>query len=297
MTEPRNYRPEPIDTSRIELEADVRELVERLGKHVHDSWALRRLSEGWTYGPVRDDAEKKHPDLVPYEQLRESEKDYDRVTAEATLKAVLAMGGHISYRAPPDAHLCASLGERIFRAGEPLMAYDVLAQGLEHWPHDMRLRQLAAVALERSGATRRALEIVTALYEEGHADGETLGILASAHKTLAVRARGAVTRGEHLRKALEHYEHGFRSAVGENRVEDAYYTGINASTLSLLRGDADRARNLAKQVRQICLERAASGKDDYWVEPRSARWHFSWGNAETRRSTTPRPPRRGDSAT
>jgi RyR domain len=39
------YEPRPIDTSAIELSADLRELAERLAENAHDNWA-RRLSEG-----------------------------------------------------------------------------------------------------------------------------------------------------------------------------------------------------------------------------------------------------------
>jgi hypothetical protein len=53
------------------------------------------MAEGWTYGPKRDDATKTHPSLVPYEQLSESEKDYDRATAMETVKTILALGYRI----------------------------------------------------------------------------------------------------------------------------------------------------------------------------------------------------------
>lgn len=50
------------------------------------------MAEQWTYGPNRDEGAKKHPDLGPYAQLSESEKEYDRKTAMETLKAILVMG-------------------------------------------------------------------------------------------------------------------------------------------------------------------------------------------------------------
>lgn len=89
------YTPKPMDTSSAALPADLEELVERLAEHVHDVWAAGRIAAGWTYGPKRDDAAKTHPDLVPYDQLPEGEKDYDRRSARDTLKAVLAMGYRI----------------------------------------------------------------------------------------------------------------------------------------------------------------------------------------------------------
>lgn len=86
------YTPRPIDTKDVELRPELRELTEQLAEHTHDVWALGRMAEGWTYGPNRDDAAKKHPCLVPYAELPESEKEYDRQTALGTLKAVLALG-------------------------------------------------------------------------------------------------------------------------------------------------------------------------------------------------------------
>ncbi len=71
------------------------ELTEKLAEAVHDVWAGQRRSSGWTYGPRRDDRRKRHPNLVPYAQLSEAEKEYDRATALGTLKLVLALGYRI----------------------------------------------------------------------------------------------------------------------------------------------------------------------------------------------------------
>jgi hypothetical protein len=86
------YDPRPADLSGIELGKELEELTERLAEHVHDVWARRRLDEGWTYGPARDDAGKKHPCLVPYGDLPDAEREYDRATALGTLKTILALG-------------------------------------------------------------------------------------------------------------------------------------------------------------------------------------------------------------
>lgn len=89
------YHPKPIDTSAVTLSDDLLALTERLAEHAHDVWAARRMAEGWTYGPKRDDAAKRHPDLVPYADLPESEKEYDRRAAMETLKAIVALGYRI----------------------------------------------------------------------------------------------------------------------------------------------------------------------------------------------------------
>jgi hypothetical protein len=90
------YVPQPIDTSRVRLPPEITDLMEKLARNAHDHWAKQRMAEGWTYGPSRDDARKKHPCLVPYEQLPDSEREYDRTAARETLKAIIASGYRIA---------------------------------------------------------------------------------------------------------------------------------------------------------------------------------------------------------
>jgi ryanodine receptor 2 len=86
------YQPAPIDVSRVILPPSIEMLTEKLAENAHELWALNRLRQGWTYGSSRDDDRKQHPCLVPYDQLPESEKEYDRIAAIQTLKAILALG-------------------------------------------------------------------------------------------------------------------------------------------------------------------------------------------------------------
>jgi hypothetical protein len=90
------YQPSPIDTSGVTLTDEIVELTERLAENTHDLWARQRMAEGWRYGPKRDDTAKEHPDLVPYGDLPDSEKEYDRKTTMETLKAIVALGYRIS---------------------------------------------------------------------------------------------------------------------------------------------------------------------------------------------------------
>jgi ryanodine receptor 2 len=92
----KKYKPMPVDTSQVKLPTEVLELREKLAENNHEVWAEQRLAAGWQWGPVRDDAFKKHPCLVPYDELPESEKDYDRETAMQTLKLIVAMGYRIA---------------------------------------------------------------------------------------------------------------------------------------------------------------------------------------------------------
>ena len=86
------YSPCPIDTTQVTLSKNLEPLIERLAEHNHDVWAKGRISEGWTWGANRDDQAKHHPDLVPYADLSDGEKQYDRNSVVETLKAIMALG-------------------------------------------------------------------------------------------------------------------------------------------------------------------------------------------------------------
>ena len=90
------YVPNPADTTQVDLPESLLPLVEEMSKNVHEVWAATRMAQGWTYGPERNDAKKKHPCLVPYEELSEEERDYDRNTSQQTIKLILKLGFKIS---------------------------------------------------------------------------------------------------------------------------------------------------------------------------------------------------------
>ena len=90
------YDPKPIDTMDISLPEELLALTEKIAENVHDVWAVGRISEGWVYGPEKDNEKKTPPALVPYGELPESEKDYDRNTALETLKLIVKLGYCIS---------------------------------------------------------------------------------------------------------------------------------------------------------------------------------------------------------
>lgn len=90
------FIPHPIDTSKISLPEELESLIEMLAKNTHDTWAKQRVEEGWKYGPNRNDEMKEHPCLVPYEELPENEKEYDRKTSCETLKVLFSLGYNVS---------------------------------------------------------------------------------------------------------------------------------------------------------------------------------------------------------
>lgn len=89
------YVPKPIATTAVVVPDEIAALSERLARNAHEVWASERMAAGWRLGPERNDARKEHPSLVPYEQLSEAEKQYDRQVSMQTIKAILAMGFRI----------------------------------------------------------------------------------------------------------------------------------------------------------------------------------------------------------
>lgn len=92
----KKYIPSPRDTSHVRLSQELLDLTEAMARNVHEVWAATRISQGWQYGPERNDALKQHPCLVAYDELPESEREYDRHTAIETLKLIRSLGFEIS---------------------------------------------------------------------------------------------------------------------------------------------------------------------------------------------------------
>ena len=89
------YTPNPVNTDDVTLSEDLLALTELIAANVHDVWAAGRIKEGWTYGGTKDTEKKTTPCLVPYNELPESEKEYDRNTAFETLKLITKLGYEI----------------------------------------------------------------------------------------------------------------------------------------------------------------------------------------------------------
>lgn len=308
MARPMTYKPNPIDTSLSRLPRDLHELTETLARNTHDLWAQRRIAEGWNFGLQRDDVRREHPSLVPYEDLAESEKSYDRQSAMEAIKALLALGFRIespsrnasdtkealntklsaviepqsneasfanqdkaailSFWAARDfkydlpAPIYRAIAERLLRIGEPLIAYDVASEGLGHFGQDVRLRQLHAHSLARSGAIEVANSELKRLYDEGSRDEETLGMLASTHKRIALEACDSDSEKCHLTQAYAYYAEAYR-------LSGKYYSGINAATMAVLLGERSLAEGIARDIQKICESEIEESKlnrsDIYWL--------------------------------
>lgn len=122
---PEEYYPQPIDVSNVKLDDDLVELTETIAQDVHDVWAVKRINEGWTYGSVRNDEKKHNPDLIPYTDLPEGEKEYDREMATHAIKVIKRLGYRIvninsMYRCPdcgeviePSNNFCPNCGRSL----------------------------------------------------------------------------------------------------------------------------------------------------------------------------------------
>ncbi|TMW56340.1 hypothetical protein Poli38472_006350 [Pythium oligandrum] len=86
------YTPQPVDTSRVRIPNSILLLAELLAQNAHEVWAVGRIQQGWRWGPSRDNDKLLHPDLLPYEELTEETKQYDRDTSMEALKVISALG-------------------------------------------------------------------------------------------------------------------------------------------------------------------------------------------------------------
>ena len=91
----RKYNPDPIDTSSFKIDDDLEELIEAIAENAHEIWAKERMADHWRYGDKRDDTKKEHPDLVPYSDLTDEEKKYDRKMARGTIELLKRLGYEI----------------------------------------------------------------------------------------------------------------------------------------------------------------------------------------------------------
>ena len=90
-----SYTPKPMPVENIKLSQEITDLIESLSRNAHEIWAARRVADGWRVGPTRDDRRLEHPGLVPYDDLPESEREYDRKLVTETVKAIMALGYEI----------------------------------------------------------------------------------------------------------------------------------------------------------------------------------------------------------
>jgi hypothetical protein len=218
--------------------------------------------------------------VIAWSELEDSDRAEWRSRAAQSLHALNDLGYRTNRTLDPDdaraaadrtieeARTLAKEAERLLGLGEPLLAYNAVQQALADRPGDVRLRQLKGLALARSGALQRARKELQALRDEGFTDGETLGLLARTHKDLALATNDAADREQQLAAAFDIYLTGYRESAHRGETADAYYTGINAATIALLRGDLQSARDIAGEVEDLCKQalQDSDAADAYWPQ-------------------------------
>lgn len=182
--------------------------------------------------------------------------------ATVRLASLMALRSELFTLQPNNPDLHAALGDMLLQQGEPILAYDVLISGLNRWPNYLRLQQLLALALARSGATLAANQLLLELIEAGQRDEQTLGLLARTHKDLWKQATQPEAKAHHLKLAATQYLEAYRHS-------HSLWTGINAATMAMMQGQENLAQTLAAEVRTASLtlleDRTNQGKDVYWV--------------------------------
>ena len=248
--------PRPALKNDVPPGGGMQELLEILAGQVHRTLVQQHPEALWA---LRARA-------VPFHELTEDQKAYEREEARETLRQLVAEGWRIDPPHTPEADLASYRvkGEEYLRQGESLLAYDALSLGLRDYPGDLFLRQLQALALIRSGAPRKAQELLSALLQEGHRDQGTLAPLARSHKDLAERTEDPLLKRTHLELACGLFTEAYRLNHG-------MWSGINAATLSLLLGRREEAEGLALEVesrgRDMQEALLSDGKDPFWVAP------------------------------
>ncbi len=184
------------------------------------------------------------------------------------------------------------LGKSILKKGDALLAYDILTKGLDVFqgvisidqvskrlrPLYLSMRQQQALALAQSGALSQAMENLVDLKNQGVRDGETLGILGRVLKDMAMLSGGRKTPSNYLKESFKIYHEAYAAAIKSRKSDDAYYNGINAATLALLNGQQQVCRDLADNVKQICLRKIR--RDSKNEKPTSYWLYATLGEAE-----------------
>ncbi len=284
------YTPPPLDTSNMPLPEELAELADALARHTDELCAeesnphpllvpfddlpepekvkLRQaaaetlkamLALGYRIlppeGPTQ--AGTRGEDL---QQMMDRLLDPAPMGLDQLLRLWKSNAGNISSLPPEPLRL---LGERILKAGEPLMAYDLLSEAAESHPNDLRTRQLLALALARSGSVQRANTLLQELRDQGHRDGETLGILARTHKDLWALSQDPDEKERQLLKAHSIYREAFDLSLDGGFLDEAVYTGINAAATAFFLG-GDDAVSLARTITRLCLDRLGQSPS-YWA--------------------------------
>jgi class 3 adenylate cyclase len=137
------------------------------------------------------------------------------------------------------------------RRGELLTAFDLAERGLDEHPGEVALRFHAVLALARTGSTTQAIRRFAQLDLAAVNSEDTASLEARLAKDQALMATGA----ERRRLARD-------ASVAYRRIRDrtgGFFPAINAATLSLVSGDHDEARVLARVALELVIRSGDAG--------------------------------------
>jgi class 3 adenylate cyclase len=296
-----SYKPDPVDTSSLKLTPDILDLTEQLARNAHDVWAKQRLSGGWSNGPERDDLTKEHPGLIAYDELADSEKEYDRQIALETIKMLLALGYTIaspgespisaggtissSYSEPLDTtRAIASLASapvsellRIWIGRDAVWSssaerFSALGGHLLRTGDPLLAYDVASEGLKQFPSHTRLRQLLGLALARAHATAAANQVLlvlySEGHRdeeTTGLLARTFKDLAfESLIEAETrlHLRKAFELYAASYQSHASYWTGINAATTALLTGEQDQAVELARDVRDLCMSRLSAVSDD-----------------------------------
>ncbi|MCZ6887350.1 MAG: hypothetical protein O7H39_02560 [Gammaproteobacteria bacterium] len=135
------------------------------------------------------------------------------------------------------------LTELLIKCGKDRDAVALLLSAEDE--EDVRIRQLHAHVMRKTGSPSSAAAVLTTLVEEGHGDDETYGFLGSAEKHLARGAPTLAAARPHWKRARDYYAKTFEAS------NDTYH-GINVAAISLRLGNVDAAHKAAANVEAAC---------------------------------------------
>lgn len=310
-----DYQPRPFaPASTGALPPELHPLREQLAANAHEVWSAARMAQGWTWGPVRDDAQKQHPCLIPYDQLPESEKLLDRNAVAGALTAIMHFGWRLqppagspgSLAIPADAADLRSawdgraddehhayplenyrgIARRALQAGELLLASDAARAGLRHYPNDPELTYFAGRSLAEMHRPEAARALMESLITKGHDGSDALGLLARTYKD------EGFSLIDHGRPASEAWTEAARIYGDAFARHQTYFNGINAATMAFFHGDDAGAKRLADAASRLARMELEAQPDSHWARAtlgeaallqqdwREAREHYSQAAAK-----------------
>lgn len=295
-----DYEPTPLDLANAELPEPLGPVIEQLGKHLHNVWAQERLKDGWVLGPERSDKLKEHPFLIPYEDLPERERDYDRNMAIHTLKYIINSGYQIIAPAQSiDGNGQTELNkiEAQLSSKIPIPSWELRALWSNRvelvWAFRPHIYELLGKTLLKRGFALWAIEVLveglkaapgSVVLKQQYA----LGLMRTGRPQQARNILNALIAeneshrtGETLGLLASSYKISWSSAHDETEKKESldqcyniyrqafeqtgeYYPGINAATMAVASGEFDAGKQIASKVQQTCRKALQDGDRSYW---------------------------------